>query len=65
MHYQLGDNGKKLKTFLRPPGKLVKQQKQRGIGKKQVHLDYAKKVQSVYQAVLSPPHFESVMNSRL
>ena len=31
------------------------------VGRKQIHYDYAKKVQDVYQNALSPPRFQSVM----
>jgi len=53
--------GKKLKGQLIPPGVALKQRKQEGAGRKQIHYDYAKKVQDVYQNALSPPRFQSVM----
>ncbi len=63
--YQAGTKRKKLKAFLRPPVEHAKQRKSEGVGRKQIHYDYAKKVQDVYRQVLSPPRFESVMSSRL
>lgn len=60
-----GEKRKKMKAFLSPPGELVKQKKQQGLGKKQIHHEYAKKVQDVFKQVLSPPSFETVMVSRL
>jgi hypothetical protein len=66
VNYQTNENKrKKVNAFLRPPGELVKQQKQQGTSKKQIHLDYAKKVQEVYRQVLSPPRLETVMSTRL
>ena len=56
---------KKIKAFLNPPGEHVKQKKQEGGEKKQIHYDYAKKVQDVYKQALSPPRYESVVSSRL
>ena len=56
---------KKVKGFLRPPGEHVKQRKQQGTGKKQIHYDYAKKVQDVYRQALSPPKFQAVINPQL
>jgi hypothetical protein len=66
VHYRTAVNDrKKINAFLRPPGELVSQQKAQGLGRGQIHLDYARKVQEVYRQVLSPPHFETVMSSRL
>jgi len=63
--YQVGNKGKKLRAFLNAPGEHIKQRKGEGTARKQIHLDYAKKVQDAYRQVLSPPRFESVMSSRL
>ncbi|MBO0888184.1 hypothetical protein J2P12_03700 [Candidatus Bathyarchaeota archaeon] len=66
LRFQGNDNKrKKIKAFLKPPGEHVKQKKSEGHAKKQIHLDYAKKVQDVYGHVLSPPRFEIVIGSRL
>jgi len=66
LRYQAPNNkSKKINAFLRPPGEHVKQKKQEGGKGKQIHYDYAKKVQDVYKQALSPPRYESVVSSRL
>lgn len=43
---------KKLKALLEPPGELMKQKKQEGIGRKYVLQDYSSKVKEAYEKVL-------------
>jgi len=61
----LNNKRKKIKAFLNPPGEHVKQKKQEGSGRKQIHYDYAKKVHDVYKQALSPPRYETVVSSKM
>ena len=65
LRYQIPNKSKKIKAFLSPPGEHVKQKKQEGTGRKQIHFDYAKKVHDVYKQVLSPSRYDAVMSTRL
>ncbi len=59
------ENGKskKLKTLLSPPSEHLKQRKQEGVGRKQIHYDYMSKVLEAYKQALSPPRYETVIGS--
>ena len=46
------EKSKKVKGHLTPPSEHTKQKKQEGLGRKQIHYGYAKKVQELYQRAL-------------
>ena len=53
LEYRVQDGkGKRVKSQLVPPSQLIRQKKQEGVGRGVLYLDYAKKVQELYQRAL-------------